>query len=262
MLAAAIVVMYGPLLAQSNYFNLFGDNLTLDGDITMTDSGSDGTSFLISGPGPFDLTSNTHGNYIKVNTGWDPAYTGFSAAGGYRFYLDVDTDYCYLAIDDQSDGADGFDFYVTSGDSFNFNIFGSDILTLSAAESRFSTAPLVIEEAFTGLSGGIFESQISIQRSDPSATFLAFIDDDTANQRYTTTGAGKMEWRDTDGTADICIERTAADELSLCSGDTLVSDNVTVNTHFVIPSGTTPGPNVEGALFLDTDAGGNGYLIL
>ena len=34
------------------------------------------------------------------------------------------------------------------------------------------------------------------------------------------------------------------------------------HTGFVIPSGTTPAPAVEGAIFLDTDAGANGTLVM
>lgn len=37
---------------------------------------------------------------------------------------------------------------------------------------------------------------------------------------------------------------------------------VRINTGLIIPSGTTPAPAVEGALFLDTDAGANGTLVM
>jgi parallel beta-helix repeat protein len=37
---------------------------------------------------------------------------------------------------------------------------------------------------------------------------------------------------------------------------------LTVSTNLVIPSGTTPTPATEGALFLDTDAGANGTLVM
>lgn len=43
----------------------------------------------------------------------------------------------------------------------------------------------------------------------------------------------------------------------------LEPDNAVIVTGgLVIPSGTTPGPATEGALFLDTDAGGNGVLVM
>jgi len=35
-----------------------------------------------------------------------------------------------------------------------------------------------------------------------------------------------------------------------------------INTGLIIPSGTTPAPAVEGALFLDTDASTNGDLMM
>lgn len=63
---------------------------------------------------------------------------------------------------------------------------------------------------------------------------------------------GGIEIADDDG--NLCIDNESGD------AHLKVTGNITAESGLIIPSGPRPGPDMEGALFLDTNAGKNGTL--
>ena len=67
---------------------------------------------------------------------------------------------------------------------------------------------------------------------------------------------------------DIAVKNTYVPHITITPNATVASSTValpgilTVAAGLTIPSGTTPSPNTEGSLFLDTDAGANGTLVM
>ena len=68
--------------------------------------------------------------------------------------------------------------------------------------------------------GGLAGSTLLLSNTSSTASAFTTYDSVLAATRYNMTIGGKMEWRDTSGTGDVTLERTAANELSLGSGDT------------------------------------------
>jgi hypothetical protein len=89
---------------------------------------------------------------------------------------------------------------------------------------------------------------------------------DDVLSKYGTSGDA-TEGFDGDSLNIVANAVVATDDLEITADNTVINSSMTVNqrltlsTELVIPSGTTPTPNVTGSLFLDTDQSANGSLM-
>lgn len=185
-----------------------------------------------------------------------------------------------------SDWAVG-DYQITGIDNLAFTDTAGTIAGIQNQNLLDKSATETISGAYTFTSGvtvdgGTDEIQLLVQGNSTQSNYLATMEQSDGTDVLTVSNVGETIIG-TGATSDSSLSLYNGASLGAMIGwdysasklvvslgvmDTtndeirVDSNGVTVVNGLIIPSGTTPAPAVEGALFLDTDASANGDLVM